>query len=148
MTPPTQTESKTLAPAKESPVPPAPAAPAAPPSTQEASAPAVIATGSAALNASLFKFPYYLRSIENKISGQWAPPPALQEEIVGAVVQFSVNRRGRIESVEIEKSSGNSQFDQAALRAVYNANPLPPLPEGLTEDPLKVHFSFTLQRGS
>jgi TonB family protein len=106
-------------------------------------------SGSGLLNASLFKFPFYLKNIENKISGQWSPPPVLlQEEIVGAIVQFNVTRRGSIESVEIEKSSGNSQFDQAALRAVYNANPLPPLPEGLSEDPLKVHFSFTLQRGS
>ncbi len=124
-------------------------APSAPSPKQEASNPAIIATGSASLNASLFKFPYYLNSIENKISGQWSPPPALlQEEIVGAIVQFSVTRRGSIESVEIEKSSGNSQFDRAALRAVYNANPLPPLPDGLMEDPLKVHFSFTVQRGS
>lgn len=106
-------------------------------------------TGSGPLNASLFKFPFYLKNIENKISGQWSPPPALlQEQIVGAIVQFNVTRRGSIESVEIEKSSGNSQFDQAALRAIYNANPLPPLPDGLAEDPLKVHFSFTLQRGS
>lgn len=117
----------------------------------------VIATGSVSggggggglLNASLFKFPFYLKNIENKISGQWSPPPALhQQEVVDAIVQFNVTRRGVIESIEIEKSSGNSQFDQAALRAVYNANPLPPLPEGLSEDPLKVHFSFTLQKGS
>jgi TonB family protein len=118
----------------------------------------VIATGSVAvggggggglLNASLFKFPFYLKNIENKISGQWSPPPSLlQQEMVDAIVQFNVTRRGVIESIEIEKSSGNSQFDQAALRAIYNANPLPPLPEGLTEDSLKVHFSFTVQRGS
>lgn len=118
----------------------------------------VMATGSVAaggggggglLNASLFKFPFYLKNIENKISGQWSPPPALlQQEMVDAIVQFNVTRRGVIESIEIEKSSGNSQFDQAALRAIYNANPLPPLPEGLAEDSLKVHFSFTVQRGS
>ncbi|WDT74117.1 MAG: TonB family protein [Candidatus Manganitrophus sp.] len=130
------------------PVAPSTSAPSAAPS-QEASNPSLIATGSASLNTSLFKYPYYLKSLENKISGQWSPPPVLLDErIVGAVVQFNVTRRGSIESVEIEKSSGNSQFDQAALRAVYNANPLPPLPEGLSEDPLKVHFSFTLQKGS
>jgi TonB family protein len=126
-----------------------PVAPSTSGPLQEAGNPSIVATGSASLNASLFKFPYYLKSLENKISGQWSPPPVLLDsQIVGAIVQFNVTRRGSIESVEIEKSSGNSQFDQAALRAVYNANPLPPLPEGLSEDPLKVHFSFTLQRGS
>ncbi|TAK00697.1 MAG: TonB C-terminal domain-containing protein [Candidatus Manganitrophaceae bacterium] len=147
MVSPNPVESKTITPEKEEAA--APQHPAAPAPKQEASNPPLIATGTAALNASLFKFPYYLKSIENKISGQWAPPPSLlQEEIVGAIVQFNVTRRGLIESVEIEKSSGNTQFDQAALRAVYNASPLPPLPEGLTDDPLKVHFSFTVQRGS
>lgn len=143
---PTASQGETAAPPQ--PVAPSTSAPSAAPS-QEASNPSLVATGSASLNTSLFKYPYYLKSLENKISGQWSPPPVLlDEQIVGAVVQFHVTRRGSIESVEIEKSSGNSQFDQAALRAVYNANPLPPLPEGLSEDPLKVHFSFTLQKGS
>ena len=149
MVSPTPVESKTITSTKEQTAAPQSLAPAAAAPKQEASNPPVIATGSASINASLFKFPYYLKNIENKISGQWSPPPALlEEEMVGAIVQFNVTRRGSIESVEIEKSSGNSQFDEAALRAVYNANPLPPLPDGLTDDPLKVHFSFTVQRGS
>jgi len=134
---------------EEAAAPSHPSAPSTSGSGQQANNPSVVATGSASLNASLFKFPYYLKSLENKISGEWSPPPVLLEEaVVGAIVQFHVTRRGSIEAVEIEKSSGNSQFDQAALRAVYNSNPLPPLPEGLSDDRLKVHFSFTLQRGS
>jgi TonB family protein len=153
MATPTPVETNSTAPQKEAAAapsaPPHPAAPSTSGASQEASNSSLVATGSASLNTSLFKFPYYLKSLENKISGQWSPPPVLLDaQIVGAIVQFSVTRRGVIESVEIEKSSGNSQFDQAALRAVYNANPLPPLPEGLSEDPLKVHFSFTLQKGS
>lgn len=166
MTPPAPVETNPTSPQKEGTAgPPHPVEPLHPggPSTsgpgQEAGNSSVIATGSVAtggggtgsgsLNASLFKFPFYLKSLENKISGQWSPPPVLlQEGIFGAIVQFSVTRKGSIEFVEIEKSSGNSQFDQAALRAVYNASPLPPLPEGLTDDLLKVHFSFSLQRGS
>lgn len=151
----------TPAPAETNPTAPpeeisSPAHPAAPSTSgpggapsQEASNPSLVASGSASLNTSLFKYPYYLKSLENKISGQWSPPPVLlDEQIVDAIVQFNVTRRGSIESVEIEKSSGNIQFDLAAMRAVKNSNPLPPLPEGLSEDPLKVHFSFTLQRGS
>lgn len=109
----------------------------------------VVARGESSLNISLFPFPYYVKSIENKISGGWAPPPgAFEPEVAQAMVQFTVSKKGRIESVEIEKSSGNPQFDLAALRAVKEADPLPPLPEGLLEDPLKIHFSFTVHRGS
>lgn len=149
MASPAPVETNPTSPSKEEAASSHPAAPSASGPGLQASNPSIVATGGASLNASLFKYPYYLKSLENKISGQWSPPPVLlEEEVVGAIVQFHVTRRGSIESVEIEKSSGNSQFDQAALRAVYNANPLPPLPEGLSEDPLKVHFSFSVQKGS
>ncbi|MDC4223870.1 MAG: TonB family protein [Candidatus Manganitrophus sp.] len=149
MASPAPVETNPTSPSKEEAASSHPAAPSASGPGPQASNPSIVATGGASLNASLFKYPYYLKSLENKISGQWSPPPVLlEEEVVGAIVQFHVTRRGSIESVEIEKSSGNSQFDQAALRAVYNANPLPPLPEGLSEDPLKVHFSFSVQKGS
>jgi TonB family protein len=62
------------------------------------------------------------------------------------VVSFQLNRSGRIEreSVKIEQSSGNSFYDQAALRAIYEADPLPPWPEGLHTDSLRIYFRFEL----
>ena len=33
-----------------------------------------------------------------------------------------------------EKPSGNTFFDQSALRAIAKANPLPPVPEGYGEE--------------
>lgn len=108
-----------------------------------------VASGKASSSGPIFKFPSYLQNMENKISGQWAPPAlALHEEGAGTIIRFNVTKEGRIEAIEVEKSSGNNQFDQAAMRAVYAAAPLPPLPEGLNEDRLKVHFSFTIQKGS
>ncbi|MEK7702437.1 MAG: TonB family protein [Nitrospirota bacterium] len=103
------------------------------------------ARGSA--GSSSFNYPYYLRSIEQKIGMQWAPPPAMtissNREGSVAMIGFVVKRDGRIDlkSVSIEKSSGNTFFDMAAMRAVHNANPFPPLPIGILED-LRVHFRF------
>ena len=115
----------------------------------DSSSSSIVASGKASSNGPIFRFPSYLQNMENKISGQWTPPGlALQEEGVGAIIRFNVTKEGRIEAIEVEKSSGNNQFDQAAMRAVYAAAPLPPLPEGLNEDRLNVHFSFTLQKGS
>lgn len=102
-----------------------------------------ISTGQAS-----FKFPYYLQSIENKISGKWIPPFAHQAgRKVSAVVRFTVKKNGAIELIEVETPSGNNFFDEAAMRAIYGANPLPPLPRGFSEDTLMVHFTFITHEG-
>ncbi|MBI3598520.1 MAG: TonB family protein [Nitrospirae bacterium] len=109
--------------------------------------------GATSPNGSGFRYPYYLRSIEHKIGVQWAPPPiaavADKRERTIAVIGFIVKQDGHIDiqSVLVEKGSGNSFFDTAALRAVYNANPLPPLPRGILDD-LRVHFSFAVSLDS
>ncbi len=96
----------------------------------------------------LFQFPYYLRAIESKISAQWAPPPTKKQTgTVVVIVGFTVKRNGQIEAIAIEESSGNSFFDTSALRAIFNASPLSPLPKGITED-LRVHFRFAMGVGS
>jgi len=47
----------------------------------------------------------------------------------------------------IEKSSGNSVYDQAAVRAVMAASPLPKLPdEWVGGSVLRLHISFDLAR--
>lgn len=43
----------------------------------------------------------------------------------------------------LEESSGQPTFDRAVLRALYAANPLPPLPPAYRKDSLTVHLSFT-----
>ena len=75
-----------------------------------------------------FTFGYYLDQLLELIRAQWTRPP------VGAgiqvVVRFSVDRDGRVSTIEITEPSGISSFDLAAQRAVQSASPLPPLPRG------------------
>jgi len=49
----------------------------------------------------------------------------------------------------ISKSSGNTYYDQAALRAITEANPFPPLPADFPGTTLRVHlgFNFAMDRG-
>jgi TonB family protein len=61
-------------------------------------------------------------------------------------VYFRVGRDGSIHSPAVETSSGSFLFDQAALRSVVQAGPLPPLPSGFTDDYLGVHFSFAYEQ--
>ncbi len=90
----------------------------------------------------------YYGNITRKIEIYWSPPFESSAEIKEAVVNFILYPSGRIANPIIEKSSGNAFFDQAALRAVYEANPLPPFPQGIRESSLRVHFSFLLKKKS
>lgn len=94
-----------------------------------------------------FKYPYYLDLIQRKVGMHWSPPPVeVTAEIKETVVGFVLFASGKIDEIKIEKSSEDAFFDQAALRAVYQANPLPPLPQEIRDQSLKVHFSFSLMK--
>ncbi|MEK7286458.1 MAG: TonB family protein [Nitrospirota bacterium] len=130
--------------------PPAlPVAPQSLPATNGVSATTLVDGG--AHGGGSFNYPYYLRSLEQKIGANWAPPPAtvsLKSEGAIAMIVFIIKKNGRIDpkSILVEKSSGNTFFDMAALRAVHKASPLPPLPVGVFDD-LRVHFSFAVGMG-
>jgi TonB family protein len=57
-------------------------------------------------------------------------------------VGFVILKSGKVERIQLEESSGISSFDRAALRAMYAANPLPPLPPAYGKPSLTVHLSF------
>jgi len=87
----------------------------------------------------------YCGVLEDKLEGQWSPPSISAQGPVQAVVVFTINRDGSVDNVSLEKSSGNFYFDQAAMRAVLLAAPLPPLPHTLTSSTIRVHAPFTWQ---
>lgn len=97
--------------------------------------------GGIRLDAPEFPFPHYLALLQFRIESQWRPPYAGVGEYL-ATVHFVVDKSGRVLSSKLEKSSGVFAFDQAALRAVQGANPLPALPEGSDLETLGVHFDF------
>jgi len=110
-----------------------------------ASVPSITAT--AAAEAPDFKFGFYTKLIERKIGEAWSPPRIERDyDTKEVVVTFVIITTGKVQEIQVEKSSGNTFFDQAALRAVYMANPLPPLPRGFRDPHLKIHFSFVLGR--
>jgi protein TonB len=97
------------------------------------------------IDAPEFDCSVYCGVLEGKLEGQWTPPSISAREPVQAVVVFTINRDGSVSHVMLETSSGNFYFDQAAMRAVLLAAPLPPLPHTLTSSTLRVHAPFTLQ---
>ncbi len=93
------------------------------------------------IDAEEFPFPYYLVQVQNLIERNWRAPFSGQGQRA-TTVYFKISRSGEVEDVKIEQSSGNALFDQAAMRAVYYASPLPPLPAGSGLQSLGVHFDF------
>jgi TonB family protein len=88
-----------------------------------------------------FHFAYYVQRMLALIESRWYKPavPAGTK----AQVRFTIDREGRLSRIELESSSGNSSFDRAALRAMYGANPLPPLPPAYAKPSLTVHLTFS-----
>lgn len=91
-----------------------------------------------------FPFAYYLNLLRYRISQNWNPPyqQTWEEGKISVVVGFTVERSGRLTEIKVEDSSGKFMFDQAALRAVATAGPLPPLPDEYSKERLTVHIEF------
>lgn len=97
-----------------------------------------------ALDTINFPYQWYLEAVRLKIDDRWSrlDIQLLSGEIKKAVIKFRILKNGKIEGVEIEKSSGYPIFDNTALRAILSSNPLPPLPKEFLEEYLSIHFGF------
>ncbi len=62
---------------------------------------------------------------------------------LATLITFRVLPNGEIADVKIYKSSGNSQLDEAAYRAVLKSNPVKPHPEGVTRPYIEVGLRCT-----
>ena len=101
-----------------------------------------VSTGSVVgLDVSDFPFTYYLRQIQQKVSERWRAPTSGGTS-QRSVVLFEILRDGRIKDPIVEQTSGDSLFDQSALRAIMEASPFPPLPQDFKASSLRVHFGF------
>jgi TonB family protein len=91
-----------------------------------------------------FPFSYYLNLLRYRVQENWYPPyqETGEERKINVVVGFRVERNGRITQINVETSSGKFLFDQAAVRAVSTAGPLPPLPDEYSKEALTVHIEF------
>lgn len=54
-------------------------------------------------------------------------------------VRFKLYPSGRAQLIEIEKGSGAREIDEAGIYAVVNAQPFPPLPGDVGDEPIDVH---------
>jgi len=92
------------------------------------------------LEAKDFPFAYYLKILQNKIASNWEWP--VKSGMLKTVVYFKIQRDGQLKDINVDKTSGDYLFDQAAKRAVNLVNPMIPLPDGYDGGELGVYFEF------
>ncbi|MFQ5639346.1 MAG: energy transducer TonB [bacterium] len=113
-----------------------------PPKEEPKKGKSVVGGKSVRLDVDEFPFSYYLALLQSRIQANWEPPFRTAAVVRKAVIYFKVHRSGQIANIVIESSSGERLFDQAAIRAVTLANPLPSLPVDFPLRSLGVHFEF------
>lgn len=86
--------------------------------------------GIPSIGSSAFPYDYYRSSLVAILQSNWRRPVAPDglAEPVSCRVQFTILKSGIIQDARISAPSGNDALDQSALRAVFDSNPLPPLP--------------------
>ncbi len=122
-------------------------APPAPPAARGLPTGSPAGVGAKSLDASDFPYAWYLRRVLQKVEGEWQRQNQLNEPTQKPLVFVEIQRDGSIRMPRIERSSGNAFYDQAALRAIVDASPFPPLPEEWPRPSLRIEFSFDLERG-
>ncbi len=99
-------------------------------------------------DASEYKFLIYNRRLKERIENIWVyPPEAAAKGIYGdLVIRFTINKNGKLGSVELERTSGHKNLDDAAMRALRDGEPYWPLPEewGMESYTIEGHFIYTI----
>lgn len=90
------------------------------------------------------EFILYRNALEQHIKSGWRWLPG-QEHYVAAI-DFTILPDGTVQNASIGTSSGNRSFDDAALRAVYKASPVPVPPEKLYSQFRSVRLTFDSER--
>jgi colicin import membrane protein len=89
------------------------------------------------------RFKAYYDRIHAEIRSFWVLPEGVTSRVsLITVVRIRIAPNGEIEQFWIEERSGNDYYDQSVLRAIRKANPLPSLPDEMSDTSLEVGLNF------
>ena len=88
------------------------------------------------------RFGWYIDLLRTKVGQHWNPE---QQTSAPTIVTFTLMKDGSARNVRIAQRSGNTVADYAAQRAILDAAPFPPLPNG-AGDSTNIEFVFNARR--
>ena len=94
------------------------------------------------------RFGYYVDLLRQRVAQKWRTgdvDPRIRTA-PAAIVSFWIRRDGSVHDVRLTQSSGNLALDLSAQRAIADAAPLPPLPQGYERNEASIEFWFELKR--
>lgn len=95
-----------------------------------------------------FKYYGYMQRLRDKIQNVWKYPyDALQKGIYGDLyIDFTIKKNGRLGAVQLVRTSGYKDLDDAAIKALRDAEPYWPLPDDIKEQSITIngHFIYSL----
>ena len=93
-----------------------------------------------------FRHRGYMRMLRERIEDIWKyPKEAAQRGLSGDLfIKFTITKDGRLGETEIVRTSGHRELDEAAMKALKNAEPFWPLPDDWDKDTLEIkgHFIY------
>jgi len=84
----------------------------------------------------------YLNQLQQRVKQQWLP--GVSQSSRRTVLNFSVNRSGKLSNLQLAQTSGFSVTDQAALNAIERSAPFAPLPTGYPSNHIHIQFTFDI----
>ncbi len=93
-----------------------------------------------------FKHRGYMRMLRESIEDIWKyPKEAARRGLSGDLyIKFTIKKDGKLKEVELVRTSGRRELDEAAMEAIRKAAPFWPLPEDWDRDTLEItgHFIY------
>jgi len=100
-------------------------------------------------NTKDYRYYGYMQRLREKIENIWRyPPEAASRGLNGDLeIKFTIAKNGRLSAIELTRTSGHKILDDAALKALRDAEPFWPLPDEWGRDGLTItgHFVYSLR---
>jgi periplasmic protein TonB len=95
-----------------------------------------------------FKYYTYMIRLKERIESVWKyPQDAAMRGVYGDLyIRFTIRKNGSLEDVELMRTSGHRNLDEAAQQALKDAQPYWPLPDEWGKDSLTItgHFVYSI----
>ena len=85
----------------------------------------------------------YANVVSSRVHNNWSIPPELKPRgNIETIIEIKIMRDGSLAYAGFEKRSGNSFYDDSAMKAVKKSAPFPPLPGGFSDNIMEIGIRF------